>query len=61
MLKRAIIKPHRTVITSKEMEEERKKLIKETFIKMLREEMFPTSRGGTNLSGQGCPLGHPRV
>jgi len=40
LLKRAITKPHRTIVTSVEMEKERRRLLRETFIKLLREEIL---------------------
>jgi len=40
LLKKAIVKPHRTIVTSEEMEKERRKLIRDTFIKLLKNEFF---------------------
>ena len=40
LLKKAIVKPHRTIVTSEKMEKERRKLIRDTFIKLLRNEFF---------------------
>ncbi|MEM2561497.1 MAG: tyrosine-type recombinase/integrase [Candidatus Bathyarchaeia archaeon] len=48
LLKKAIVKPHRTIVTSEEMEKERRKLIRDTFIKLLRNEFF---QGGDEYIG----------
>ncbi|MEM4521071.1 MAG: hypothetical protein QXF23_05050 [Candidatus Bathyarchaeia archaeon] len=48
LLKKAIMKPHRTIVTIEEMEKERRKLIRDTFIKLLRNEFF---EGGDEYIG----------
>jgi len=47
LLRRAILKPHRTRLTREQLEEERKHLIREAFIEMLRKDLLT---GGNRTS-----------